>query len=206
LLEIAWILLLVLPAATTLSAPRDWDIDPCALLFVSAWLILVLRLLVGGRIFFVMTLPIALLGVLCMGADFFRDADLLELLLQWRTFSTSDVLSALRPYAWFLVGAVVGVAGLCRAAHRVVPDRRTGRRAWAAVVVGLAIAAVLAPAAVWPRAWPADAILVATSAGLDSRALSQFIFPVSSTVNPRAPGGRAGGRDRGARDRGVRAQ
>jgi hypothetical protein len=53
-------------------------------------LVITARLLFPRRAFFLATLPVALFGAIYMGADFLRGADLLALLLQWRTFSTVD--------------------------------------------------------------------------------------------------------------------
>ena len=91
LLEVLWVVLLILPAATTASVSRIFDANENTLFIVSCWLIVAARLLFGRRAFFPATLPIALLGVACMGADFLRGVDLLALLLQWRTFSSVDV-------------------------------------------------------------------------------------------------------------------
>jgi len=187
LLQAAWIVLLIVPAFTTLPPLPVWEPLDVALLVMPVWLAWAARLLVPRRAFFLVTLPIVLLGILCMGAAALRGVDLLELVLQWRSYSRSDVVSAWRPQAAATLLAFGAAALLCAAAWRWAPERAASRRdQLVALVVTLGAAAAL-PAATWLRIWPLDAILVAASAPGDSRWLADRLFPRESTANPRDP-------------------
>ena len=187
ILEIVWMLLLILPAASTMSASRPWDLNVRALFIVSCWLVVGARMLYPRRGFFLVTLPIALLGLLCMGADFLRTVDLLELLLQWRTFPPDETASAIRPYIGLVAAGFAVVGALCWAAWRTGSSRSTGRLAQLGVLAGTIALGCAVPAATWVRSWPIDGVLVVASAVADSHALSQYLFPGTSSVDPRDP-------------------
>ena len=187
ILEIVWMLLLILPAASTMSASRPWDLNAHALFIVSCWLFIGARLLYPRRGFFLATLPIMLLGLLCVGADFLRVVDLLELLLQWRTFPPEEAASAIRPYIGLAAAGFAVVGALCWAAWHTSSNRLTGRLAQLGVLAGTIALACAVPAATWVRSWPIDGVLVVASTVADSRALSQYLFPATSSVDPRDP-------------------
>ena len=187
MLEIVWMLLLILPAASTMSASRPWDLNAQALFIVSCWLFIGARLLYPRRGFFLATLPIMLLGLLCVGADFLRVVDLLELLLQWRTFPPEEAASAIRPYIGLAAAGFAVVGALCWAAWHTSSNRSTGRLAQLGVLAGTVALACAVPAATWVRSWPTDGVLVVASTVADSRALSQYLFPATSSVDPRDP-------------------
>jgi glucan phosphoethanolaminetransferase (alkaline phosphatase superfamily) len=198
-LRLAWVILLILPAATTLSASaHTWDLNPWALFAGSCWLVLLPWQLMPQRLFLLLSYPVALVGIVCMGGDFMRHVDVLELALQWRTFSALDVSSALRPYFWTFLGAAVLLAGLCGLTARStawlyssqLPRRPPSRTSVVALMLASAALVVLAPTAIWVRVWPTDAALVAASALTNSRVLAQYLFPISATINPRDPAAR----------------
>ena len=193
LLEVAWIVLLILPAATTASVSRIFDANENTLFIVSCWLIVAARLLFGRRAFFAATLPIALLGVACMGADFLRGANLLALLLQWRTFSALDVAGAARPYVWIALAGCTALAALCWACWRSAPARPVRRPVALAVLAVTALLACMVPRTSWLRAWPIDGVLVATATLSHSHVMAQYLFPDSATVDPRSPDASWGG-------------
>ena len=187
LLEAFWIALLILPAATTLPPTIYWEYDDFVLLLAPAWLALAARALFARRSFFAATLPIVLTGVLCLGTAALRGADLLELLLQWRTYSRQEVESAAQPYAVAAIVACALIAGLCAAAWRWAPTRSTTRRTRAAVVIATLAAAFAVPLADWLRVWPVKPLLVVAAAPGDSRWIADRLFPKVSTANPRSP-------------------
>lgn len=186
-LEALWIVLLILPAATTASATRIFDSNENALFLVSCWLVAGTRLLLPRRAFFVLTLPIVVFGVVRMGTDFFRGADLLALLLQWRTFAALDVAGAARPYVWIALAGCAALAALCWACWRFVPGRPRRRWVRTGVLAATAAIALAVPGTAWLRAWPIDGILVVATTLTNSPVMAQYLFPGSSTVNPRNP-------------------
>ena len=193
LLEVLWIVLLILPAATTASVSRIFDANENTLFVVSCWLIVAGRLLFGRRAFFPATLPIALLGVACMGADFLRGANLLALLLQWRTFSSLDIVGAARPYVWIALAGCAALTLLCWACWRTARERSTRRPALLAVLAITALLACAVPRTSWLRAWPVDGTLVAATTLSHSLVMAQYLFPDSATVDPRSPDSSWGG-------------
>lgn len=186
-LEALWIVLLILPAAASLPASPHWNAGEWALVVAPPWLAIAARLLLPGRAFFPATLPVVLVGALCLGAPAVRGVDPLELALQWRTYSMLDVTTALRPYAAVLSAAVAAVCALCACAWRWAPVRRLRPRArWIAAAV-TASAAALVPGAAWPRVWPVRPALVAVSASLDSHWLARRLYPEAALLDPRDP-------------------
>ena len=133
------------------------------------------------------TLPFAVAGVLCMGADFLRGADPLALVLQWRTFSQVDVAGALRPYIGLALCGCAALAALCWACWRTSRSVATRRSVQLAILAGTVALAIAVPGTTWLRAWPVDGILVVASAVTNSRVMAQYLFPASSTVDPRNP-------------------
>jgi glucan phosphoethanolaminetransferase (alkaline phosphatase superfamily) len=198
-LEVLWIVLLILPAATTASVSRIFDSNESGLFIASCWLVVAARLVFGRRAYFPATLPIVVLGAACMVADFLRGVDLLALLLQWRTFLPLETAGAARPYVWVsVVGSTVLVA-LCWACWRRVSSRRTSRWTLLGVLAGSLVLAVALPRTTWLRAWPLDGVLVLATSATQSRVMAQYLFPASSTVNPRDPASNwRGSRRRGA--------
>jgi glucan phosphoethanolaminetransferase (alkaline phosphatase superfamily) len=190
LLRLSWLLLLILPAATTQSSSHVWDFNQHYLFAASCWLIVALHLLTPASLFFPLTFPIAVIGASCMAADFLRNVDLLELVLQWRTFSATDIESSMRPYLPVAIATMVGLALLCWTCHRWRLGQAVSRRKVALVVIGTAALVLAMPIAIWLRAWPMNALLVLASAIPDSPVLADHLFPVSSTINPRSPSAR----------------
>ena len=186
-LRLLWLLLLILPAASSTSATEPWDIDSRTLFGLSCWLLVALRLVLPARWFFPLTLPVALAAVVCMGADFMRHADVLELGLQWRTFKADEVRATLQPYAGLVVLGALVLAAWCWACARGPDPRRFVRALPAGAVVVTAVLALALPRVAWVRAWPLNAILVAVSAATDSQSLVAALQPALSTVDPRDP-------------------
>jgi hypothetical protein len=189
LVLICWIALLVMPAATVFSSSHEWDVDQLPLFLTSCWLLLGLRVIFSGRLFFIVTYPIACLGVACVAADFARDVDLLELVSQWRTFSALDIKSALGPYVTpGAIGALL-LAGIARMGCRPGGGGIHGspRKRWLQVsfaILGVSLALVV-PGEAWIRAWPANAVLVAVATSTNSHFLAPHLFAYTLDFNPR---------------------
>ena len=186
-LEVLWIVLLILPAATTASVSRVFDSNEHGLFIASCWVLVAARSLFAQRAFFPVTLPIVVLGMVAMLADFLRGADLLALLLQWRTFSALEVVGAARPYAWLIVGGCATLVGLCWACWRTARPRRPPRWVRLGVLAGTLVLAIALPRTTWLRAWPLDGVLVGATSAMRSSVMAQYLFPASSTVDPRDP-------------------
>lgn len=186
---LAWILMLMLPAATTQSAWHAWDVAPVYLWLASCWSIVVLRLVVPSGRFFVLTYPIALAGLICLAADVLRNVNLLELALHWRTFTAEEVRVVLRPYvAWIALGAA-GLALVAWSGMRLDARRPPwpAMRRWVVAAVGTASLAAMAPASVWARAWPLNGVLLAASAIGDAPWLTLRAAPQDASTSPRDP-------------------
>ena len=161
-LPMAWLALLFLPVTMTLSVWRDSDVTAGFLCVASCWFIIALRTLFSGRLFYLASYPIAMAGFLYLAADFSRNVDLLDLFAQWRTFSRSDVQSAMAPYLWPILAAAGLLAVLGAIAAAVDTKRMAIRIRHRVLVAGLGTAILVAwlPFAVWPRAWPLNALLI----------------------------------------------
>jgi len=186
-LQVVWMLLLVLPAATTMSASANWDLNNHELFAVSCWLVVGTRLFFPGRGFFAWTLPVALAGVMCMGADFLRNANPLELVLLWRTFKAVEIEATLRPYASLIFAGVAATALLCACCWRLAESRKPSLRMRALVVAATACLALAVPPAAWVRAWPVENGLAVVATVTNSRVLTQYLFAATSAANPRDP-------------------
>jgi glucan phosphoethanolaminetransferase (alkaline phosphatase superfamily) len=187
LLDIAWLGVLVAPAASAMSATVNWDLDRERIFAASCWLVLMLRALLPRGAYFLATWPIALVGALCAGADVLRRVDLLALAMQWRTYSAIELDEVVIAYGDKMAIAFFSLLLLALLAYRHAPFPKAGPRARLVLLAcGVALAARI-PAATWLRAWPANAALVATSAATGSRTLEQYLFPFASGVNPRDP-------------------
>ena len=187
LLELAWILLLILPAATTASVTRILDSNENALFIASCWLVIGTRLVFARRAYFPATLPLVVLGVACMLADFLRGADLLALMLQWRTFPALEVAGAARPYAWIIALGLAVLGALCWACWRTASARASSRLVRLGVLAASVVLVVALPGSTWLRAWPLDGVLTVATSATGSRVMAQYLFPTSSTVDPRDP-------------------
>ncbi|MBC5782760.1 sulfatase-like hydrolase/transferase [Ramlibacter sp. USB13] len=184
---LAWFVILILPAALTLSAAEPWDLDAGQLLLASGWSIICLRLLVPPRVFPWLTYPLALFGLACLVADLLRNVNLLELAAEWNTFNAAEVAEATAPYRWMLAGTSVGLGVLCWWAARGAGPHPLGAGVrYSAVLVGTACLAVLLPAATWPRAWPVNATLVGVAFAVNSPAVAHAASSVT-LASPRNP-------------------
>jgi glucan phosphoethanolaminetransferase (alkaline phosphatase superfamily) len=186
-LQMIWLGALLAPAATVYSGGwHHWDFGSASLLMASGATVLGLRLLPGRWTFFVLTAPLVAFGLFSIVAELVRNVDLLDLASQWRTYSATDVESALRPYAAEMALSALIVAALALACCRWCTAPRLR---WAAPALMLWIAALTLaqPATLWLRAWPGNALAVAAAGMFRSPALTQYIFPYSENSNPRDP-------------------
>jgi len=187
LLEIAWLGILIAPTATALSGWVAMDIDKGRVVLASCWLVACLRALLPRRAFFLVTWPIATLGVFCAGADLLREVDLLALMAAWRSYSRLELDCVLSAYAAPAAAAAAVLCLLCLVAHRHVPYLEAGRRVRIALVaLGAALAFVL-PAETWLRAWPANALLTAASSVSGAQVFAQVGIPLVAKASPRDP-------------------
>lgn len=193
-LRLAWLLLLILPAASSTSATEPWDIDSRTLFALSCWLVVGARLVLPARWFFPLSMPVLLLGLVCMGADFLRHVNLLDLALQWQTFSRAEIAATMGPYALPIVGTALVLLAACLACARMPEERRFARGLLAGFAAITAILALVLPRVAWVRAWPLDAALVAVSTATGSPSLLAALQPALSSVDPRDPQARWHGR------------
>ena len=101
--EYGWLALLLAPAATVFSPVGVWDMEPTFMVLVTVWFFVLLRTALGFRLFMAVTYPLALLSVLCVGADLLRGANLVELIMISRGGEASEALDALAPYSPWIV-------------------------------------------------------------------------------------------------------
>jgi len=185
--ELLWLVLLIVPAAGSLPATWSWTRTDVALAVGPVWLCVAARLLFPGRRFFAATLPIAALGVLHLGAAALRGVDLLDLALQWRSYTALEIKAALGPYAAALVVVAALLLALGALAGRLGPRRHVALRTRRAVAGATLAAALLVPASAWTRLWPVQPVLVAAAALPESPSLARHLFPQASIDNPRDP-------------------
>jgi len=186
-LEIAWLGILVAPAATAVSGWIAMDLDKGRVVLASTWLIACLRVLLARRAFFLVTWPIASLGVLCAGADILREVDLLALMVAWRSYSSLELDCVVSAYAAPAAAAAAALCLLCLAAHRHVPYPEAGRRVRLACLASCAALATMLPAEAWLRAWPANALLAVLSSVSGSPVFEQNRIPLVAKASPRDP-------------------
>ena len=186
LLRLLWLVTLILPAVTSNSTTEDWDLDTNLLFGVSCWLVVAARLVLPARWFFPASLPIALAGVSCMGADFLRHVDLLELAIQWRTFTLAEMRFSLLPYAGALVMTTLVLGAWCLACSRGPDPRRFVRAIPVGVGLVTLLLACVVPQMTWMRAWPTNFMLVVETAVWPSNALVSALRP-AATIDPRDP-------------------
>jgi len=185
--ELLWMVLLVLPAAVSLPGSPAWTRTDVALAVGPVWLVVAARLLWRGRGFFAATAPLVALGVVNLGATAACGVDLLDLALQWRTYSAPEFEAALAPFVTPLAIGLVALLALGATAWRLAPTRRTGERMRRAVVGATLAAALLVPPAAWIRVWPVQPLLVAAAAIPESAWLARRLFPQASIDQPRNP-------------------
>jgi glucan phosphoethanolaminetransferase (alkaline phosphatase superfamily) len=190
LLAIGWIALLYLPAAITFPPAQHWNRSEWSLALAPAWLLVALRLTLGRRTFFLATLPIAFVGALCLGGAALRGVNVLQLMLDWRTFRPAEIRSSIAPYLGLASLAGIVLVAWCASALRLAPHRAPDRRRRRAAIAGTLLAAALVPPATWPHTWPINAALVAAAAPAGSGWLSNQLFPKESHANPRDPNAR----------------
>jgi glucan phosphoethanolaminetransferase (alkaline phosphatase superfamily) len=191
-LPIAWFLILIAPAALTLSAWQPWDLDPTQVLVASAWLIVLLRLLLPPGAFLWVTYPVALFGLACLAADFLRDVNLLELVAEWNTFSRADVADAVAPYRGRMLAAAAGLAVLgWMTARSTGPHGVPARVRHLVAAAGTGVLVLLFPLATWPRAWPINATLIGAAFVTNSPVMAHQSSSVmlASPRNPNASWG-----------------
>lgn len=189
-LRLAWMLLLLLPAATSASAWHDWDLRPLVLLAVSGWWVLGMRLLLPGPAFFLLSYPAACASVVVLGADLLRQIALLELAAQWKTFDAADAAAVLRPYAGPALLAAGGLALWSVACMRLAGTRPPRAWSWTRrlAIVGVTSAGLAAavPGIAWTRAWPASPLVIAASAAAREPAWAAYAV-AGAGVDPGRP-------------------
>jgi glucan phosphoethanolaminetransferase (alkaline phosphatase superfamily) len=157
---VLWALLLLLPSVTTFASVQAWDVSAATLLLACAWTWAALWGFAGRRWFFILSYPLALFGLLCLGAEFLRSVNLLELIMLSGTMEFHEAWAAVRPYAASIATAAALLLALAFAALKAAPEpaaapawwRRRGLAACALATCGL-VFALAAPSALL-RAWP----------------------------------------------------
>ena len=181
-----WLLLLVLPSATTFTTTYSWDASPYYLLLATLWTLVFLRLVFGLRGFFVVTYPLALFSALFLGADYLRSANLLELALVSTGMRWEEVLDAVGPYVVPMAAcALVLLLPVIVAWHRP-PTWKA--RPWAllsSAAIGLLLFAI-APAS-FLRAWPANLLSLSVASWMGKAEFIATALPWAP-LNPRSRG------------------
>jgi glucan phosphoethanolaminetransferase (alkaline phosphatase superfamily) len=181
-----WLLLLVLPSATTFTSTYSWDASPYYLLFVTSWLFAFLWIGLGVRGFFIATYPLALFSALFVGADFLRNANLLELAMVMGGMRSHEVVDAVRPYvAVMLVCAAVLVLPVVAAWRRASAMRPRPLALIGFAAVGVALL-LIAPAT-FLRAWPINLVSLAAASSLGHAEFVATALPWAP-LNPRKAG------------------
>jgi hypothetical protein len=161
-LWLAWLILLLLPSAIGFIARDPWALYASAGFFLAVWLA------VGSRWFFVVTYPLALLGVLAFAADSLRGVHLLDLLLLQGRIDWREAYFALQPYFAAIGGAVLGLAaGAIAGFHRPVPSPSPRARVGGLTLLvgGMAVMGAASPGTV-VRAWPINVASVEAASAL----------------------------------------
>jgi glucan phosphoethanolaminetransferase (alkaline phosphatase superfamily) len=153
----SWLLLLVLPSATTFTSSLVWDASPHWMLASTLWTFALLWLLLEVRWFFILSYPLVLFGAIAIAADFLRSANLLELIMVAGGFEWHEAFHTMRPY--FVPIAICALALLVPvfAANGRTGGRAMTGRARVALLVLLAVAGVALASfarATFLRAWP----------------------------------------------------
>jgi glucan phosphoethanolaminetransferase (alkaline phosphatase superfamily) len=182
-----WIALLLLPSATTFTTALSWDADPYLISLCTLWFVAFAWVLAGPRWFFAATYPFALLAAIVLGADFLRQANLLELLLARPNWDESR--AAIGPYLVPIAAAAIVLAlpvWICVRSAPQAPPRPGFRRTALAllVVVGIALAALLP--ATFMRAWPLNFLGLGVASATGHPELLSTALPWAP-INPRSP-------------------
>lgn|GEM_PF-1372858 len=186
-LEAAWVVLLVAPAASRLPDTLAWQLDDVARVVAPLWLVALLRLLLPRRAFFPATWPIAAIGVLVVGASLLRGVDALDLFLQLRSYSPAELAAGLSPYAGMALGSLALVTALAWGAWRHAAARSPTRRARVTALLVTLAAALALPAPTLVKLWPAEPVLATGSVATNSHWLANRLYPEASTFDPRDP-------------------
>lgn len=183
---VLWVLLLLAPAVTIFAPTHAWDIHPLLPFAATLCTFGLLRLLAGRRLFLLATYPLAVLGTIAMVASFWRNADLLEMVLLGAV-AARDVNAAFAPYALLLVALCIFLALPVVLLARAVPRRSVAWRWPLAAVLALGGTALwaLSPIALM-RAWPLNVITLAAAQATGRLDLLATSLPYAQ-VNPRKP-------------------
>lgn len=190
-LSLLWITLLILPAATVFTSVYVWDVDSHSLFFISCWLIFGLKLLLPNTLFYIVSYPLVLFGLMCILALVMRGIDLLELATQIPAYSSSDINEAASPYYGRIAGVatvLLLLAWICtRLSMYTKSDMRNVVR-FSLLVSYIALGVFLlvtVPYGAWVRAWPINVLAItASTMPITNTSLAKF-FPNSITLNPR---------------------
>jgi glucan phosphoethanolaminetransferase (alkaline phosphatase superfamily) len=176
-LHVVWLTGLMLPAAITVSMARDWTLSPMAVAAATAIELGVLRLLLPQALFFPFTWPLLALGCARVAAQSGRGVNLLDLILQWRSFTKREITDALAPYAASIACVVLLTGMLCLACCRCARPDPAWRTRFLLGLFASLLFVKLTPLAVIGRAWPSD-LLLATAAAADPSSELRFdLYP-----------------------------
>lgn len=194
LLITLWMLVLLAPMASVLSAVHQWDVHPALPLAVSGWLFATAWHLLGQRLFLLFTWPLATLAAVITAADLLRGADLLELAVLRP--AAGEVRLALGPYLAEMALVAALLAAIALAACRLGSSPRGAWR-WSTTLLILAGTLLLtaAPAAAL-RAWPINAAVLVAAHASGRNDLVSTLRPYAH-VDPREPGSSWGARRTG---------
>jgi len=185
LIPFLWSLILIAPAATAFSSLNDWDVDPSQLLVTSCWLVLCARALLSAPAYYLLSYPLALLGLICVFAHTTRHVDLLELAAYASTFSSAEWHDSLAPYYKQMAAGAIGLAVIAAVGIHLDKRKPANRFHWLICAISGFALLVSVPNAVWIRAWPANALAAGISMATGSDTLTATLFPNSSIANPR---------------------
>lgn len=159
-IDLAWLVLLFLPALTVFSSWSDWGQNPWLFFAITLCLLIPARLLLH-RHFFWVSWPFVFFGVACAVADFVVGVDLLELSLNAKSFSIGNIMDALSPYCWWLLGWLSG--SLFGAYQGYINCQGKISRQFSLPLL-LLVALVLSSVSpmLWANAWPLNAVIPAT--------------------------------------------
>lgn len=184
-LFVMWVVLLFLPSVTTLSSTNTWDYPAWQLSTVTAWLIAVTLVFVPWNVFIVVTLPIVIVGTMIVGADLWRNVNLLELLAVLDTFSQDDINSALAPYANHILALITLSLLMAVLLWNRCTITISEKYSYSLVGVGV-ILIFIYPPMMLARSWPINILSSFVASNTKDLAYVSSLFPNANT-SPRPP-------------------
>jgi glucan phosphoethanolaminetransferase (alkaline phosphatase superfamily) len=176
-LHLVWLTGLVAPAALAVSMATDRTLSPLSVAAATFVELGVLRLVLPQALFFSFTWPLLAFGCARVAAQSARGVNLVDLVLQWRSFTGQEITDAVGPYA-VAIACLLALTGLlclacCGCASRDLPSRTR-------CLLGLFVSLLffkLTPLVVIGRAWPSDLLLATAAAADPSRGLQFDLYP-----------------------------